>query len=452
MRTRTWPVLTVAFGSLIILIALSGLGAFRKGLQIYEEISSLHEDYQRRDRALAGIRTNIYLAAIYVRDYLLDPSHITAPMHREQLLAIRATMGQQLEDLRPLLSGGTEDATMLHRLEEEIDAYWNAHEPLFEWTPRQKLALSSFFLRNTVLPRREAVLDLAREVREINERNLSRQQAEVANQQQRFIQDIGRMLWISLSLGLLVALASILRISRLERRAEEALARTEKAEAELRRLSQQLVRAQEEERKSISRELHDEVGQMLTALRMELGHLDRLRNASEEEFREHIVETKRLSEQTLRSVRDLAMGLRPSMLDDIGLQPALEWQARDFSRRYGVPVTLRWDGTLPAGRLSERHRTCIFRVIQEALTNCARHAKANEIRISFHGHRDGIALTIQDDGVGFSKHESRGRGLGLIGIEERVRELGGTVTIYSQPEKGTVLSIEIPVADSKEAA
>jgi signal transduction histidine kinase len=228
----------------------------------------------------------------------------------------------------------------------------------------------------------------------------------------------------------------------LENRAEHHRALIEHDRQEMRSLSQKLVKAQEAERKSISRELHDQVGQMLTALRMEIGNVEQLRHTHSGEFQEHVTAAKALAEQTLRTVRDLAMGLRPSMLDDLGLASALKWQAREFTRYAGVPVDVRIEGSLD--QLSEDHRTCIYRIVQEALTNCARHAAAKSIRISLQGHNDILALAVQDDGVGFSLAPDDEPGLGLLGIEERVRELGGKMSIESQAEKGTLLKVEIP--------
>ncbi len=442
MRGRSGPVLALAFGTLLVLVTLSGLAMLRTSRQIYGEISSLYDSYQRSARILHELRTEVHLTGVLVRDYLLDPSHLTAGLYREQLLQVRKSMSQELEELRQLI--GPEDIPKLDRLGQELDRYWDSLDPLFEWTPREKLAFSSLFLRQQVLPRRNAVLELARELRDLNRANLQRQRQQIDRKQAELPVQLGRLLGLTLLLGLIVSGLSVYRIQGLEKRTEREWRRAEKAEQELRRLSQQLVQAQEAERKSISRELHDEVGQMLTGLRMELRHLAELRQAPEEQFRERIEEARRLAEEALRTVRDLAMGLRPSMLDDLGLAPALEWQAREFSRRFGVPVTVQLDGRLED--LPERHRTCVYRVVQEALTNCARHARASEIRVAVHGREDAIVMTIQDNGVGFDPAETSGRGLGLLGIQERVRELGGGVSIVSQPARGTVLSAEIPLS------
>ncbi len=441
MKGRTGPVLAIGFGTLLVLITLSGLAMLRTTRQIYAQIGSLYDDYQRSASTLNELRTEVHLSGVLVRDYLLDPSHLTAGMYREQLLELRSSMSSELEALRGML--GPEDAPKLERLREELDRYWDSLDPLFDWTPREKLAFSSLFLRQHVLPRRNAVLALARELRQLNEANLKRQRAEIDRKQAELPKQLGRMLAVTLLLGLIVSAVSIRRIHALEHRTEREWRRAEQAEQELRRLSQELVRAQEEERKAISRELHDEVGQMLTALRMEVRNLEQLRDAPAEQFHERVEEARRLSETALRAVRDLAMGLRPSMLDDLGLGPAVEWQAREFSRRFGVPVTVELDGALE--NLPERHRTCVYRVVQEALTNCARHARARSIRVTIHGREESVIVTVQDDGIGFDPAEAAGRGLGLLGIQERVRELGGRVDIFSQPGRGTLLTAEVPL-------
>jgi signal transduction histidine kinase len=440
MRTRTWPVLTTGFGILLLMIALLGYGIARRSQQINTEVSKANKAYQQTEEILSAVRSDIYISGILTRDYLLDPSHLTASSHREQLLEIRKLTAQRLKELERLISA--DQAGLLRSLGLVMDPYWDSLDPIFEWSPAQKTALSALFLRQQVLPRRQAVLSIAREIRSLNQANYQQEQGKILGSQREFHAYLRSMVLWALLLGLLVAGASIYRVSRLERRAEEHRRETEEAEEELRRLSQQLVRIQEDERRSISRELHDQVGQMLTAIRMEIGNLEQLRGADERLFLQHLEGARTIAAEALQVVRNLAMGLRPSMLDDLGLGPALEWQAREFSRRSGIPVSLEVDGLLED--LPDPHRTCIYRVVQEALTNCARHSKAQNVRITFHADRERLSLTIQDDGVGLSSHPATLKGLGLIGIEERVRELGGRVTIVSQPQKGTLLQVDVP--------
>jgi signal transduction histidine kinase len=210
----------------------------------------------------------------------------------------------------------------------------------------------------------------------------------------------------------------------------------------MRRLSHQLVHAHEEERKRLARELHDEVGQMLTALRMELGKAERVRSGADGVFAACIAECKRLTDKMVGTVRSLSMGLRPAMLDDLGLGPALDWHARDFLRRYNVPVNLTLQGDLDT--LPEPQRTCVYRVVQEALTNCARHAKAGRIDVAVEGGDGLLRLEIRDDGVGIKGSSAR-EGVGLVGIEERVREIGGRAIVFSPPGGGTALRVQIPL-------
>lgn len=441
MRGRTSPILYLGFGSLVVLIAMVGLAAARRASQIYAEMGAIYATHQQVNALLNEIGSGLNVSGILVRDYLLDQSHLTAELHRTELVRIRKEMSGNLDRLQQFVPA--ESAPALASLRNELDAYWDALDPLFDWSPRQKIALSGFFLKQTVLPRRDAALAIAKEIAKLNDANFAIQQRRVAESQSGFRRHLAWMLGVTLTLGILVAGISITRIIRLERRSQEHQARTERAEQELRRLSQDLVRALESERKSISRELHDAVGQTLTALRMELSQLAALRNAPDDEFQTRVEEARQLAEQTLSTVRSLAMGLRPAMLDDLGLAPALEWQSRDFSRRSGIPVDLQLDGELDG--LPEAHRTAIFRIAQEALTNCARHARARHVRIAVHGRRDAVTLSIQDDGVGMNPNSASREGIGLIGIEERIRELGGSMNLYSQPGKGTTLQAEIPL-------
>jgi signal transduction histidine kinase len=448
VKLRTWPILALGFGTMVLLTILLGVDAWRRANQINTTLVSIYDAQAKAEEALREIETGIYLSSIFTRDFLLDPSYLTAQAHREELRGIRKTMDDRVDSLERLTLGA--DSSLIARLNQEIDAYWDSLDPIFDWTPAQKLALSSIFLRQQVLPRRNAVLEMATEVKLLNEASLDQRRKEMASSMAEFKQSGERALIMVVLLALVVSASSVVRLGRLESKAEENRAQTEQAEQELRRLSQQLVKAQEDERRNISRELHDEVGQTLTALRVELGNVERLRHGPEEKFQEHLDDAKKLAAETLRSVRNMAAGLRPSILDDLGLGPALEYQAREFSRRTGIPVEVAREGLPP--ELPEGHRTCLYRVVQEALTNCARHADAKEIRIALNADSERLNLTVEDDGRGLEGEENGERrhgsnGMGLIGMEERVRELGGTLAIRSEPGKGTLLNASIPLPE-----
>ena len=443
---RTWPVAAAALGGLLLLIYTSVATTSRKAEEIYAQLDALNRHHREVENKLRRLRGDVHLSGIYIRDYLLDADQEEAPQYRQHLTELRRNHGATLEQLRALLPPSA--APQMDNLESHIDEYWDAFEPLFEWSLYEKLMRSGRFLRREVLPRREAVLALAEDIEKLNNANLAAQRAEVSRRLVVFRDDLHTRLQRTLLLGFLVALVAVLRLRTLERRSERQRRQAEAAEREMRLLSQQLVAAQEEERKKLTRELHDHVGQMLTALRLEIGRADRARGTSDTQLGQPIAEAKRLLETIMRSVRDLVMGLRPSMLDDFGLQPALEWHVRDFRRRAGVPVELHLSGDLDA--LPDPYRTCVYRIVQEALTNCARHAHAERVAIHAGYERNTIELSVADDGVGIDP--ARARGMGLLGIEERVRELHGSFHVAPRQPSGTELRVTIPVTTPIEEA
>ena len=159
-----------------------------------------------------------------------------------------------------------------------------------------------------------------------------------------------------------------------------------------------------------------------------------------EELRGHLDVIKKLAEDSVHVVRNMALLLRPSMLDDLGLVPALQWQAREVSKRTGMRVDVAADHV--SDDLPEEHKTCVYRLVQEALHNCSKHASARVVRVTVEEGRSRIRLTIQDDGQGFQPETERG--LGLLGMQERVTHLGGTFQVDSARGQGTMLSVELP--------
>ncbi len=446
MRFRTWPVAAVGLTALLLLVVFSVSTASRRAQEIYTHLDALNTDNREVESKLRQLRVDVHLSGIYVRDYLLDSARERAPEYRQRLAALRETNRVTLAELLAIARGRGEDDSRILSLEAKLHDYWEGFEPLFDWTVPEKINRSASFLRREVLPRREAVMTMAQEIEELNHANLITQRAEVTRQHAAFRTELYNLVWRTLIVGLVLAVPAVIRLRVLERRSEQQKDLAREAEHQMRELSQQLVAAQEEERRKLSRELHDHVGQTLTALRMELGRIDRLRVGANPRLASTVGECRQLVDDMVHTVRDLALGLRPSMLDDFGLQPALEWQARDFTRRSNVPVDLAMTGALDS--LSDQHRTCIYRVVQESLTNCVRHARAGRISVGVHAHRDALEVSVSDDGVGLDPTRRRS-GFGLRGIEERVRELGGRVSLQSASGQGATLAIWLPL-DSME--
>jgi signal transduction histidine kinase len=247
----------------------------------------------------------------------------------------------------------------------------------------------------------------------------------------------------ALVLGIGMAAFTTRRILGLENQARLRYDEVADARGQLKALSARLVQAQETERRALSRELHDEVGQSLSAVLVELRNLSAgLGIRSAEQSHGHVETVKSLVESTVRVVRNMALLLRPSMLDDLGLIPALKWQAREAAKRTSMEVSVATE--LGSDDLPDEYKTCIYRVVQEALHNCARHSGATMVRIRVEQHPNRLMVIIQDDGQGFDAGQVKG--LGLLGIQERVARLGGNCRVHSKPGSGTILSVELPFA------
>jgi signal transduction histidine kinase len=213
------------------------------------------------------------------------------------------------------------------------------------------------------------------------------------------------------------------------------------------RLLEQVITAQEDERKRIARELHDETSQALTSLMVGLKVLEQRPELGE--AREALANLRSLTGKTLDTVHDLALQLRPSVLDDLGLVPALDRVVAEFQRSHGLSVLFETNLRL-AGRLPGTLETALYRITQEALTNVARHADAHAVSLLLEARRGAVTLIVEDDGRGFDVTQRLGatrdeRNLGLFGMRERATLVGGTLTIESTPGHGTTVYVEIPL-------
>jgi signal transduction histidine kinase len=442
---RAVPILAIGFSVLISLIALTGVGALHRSAALYKDFAAASDRYRQTDEAFQDLAKGIYIVGLLARDYLLDRSNAESAQYRQRVVVQCSIAEQDFRFLNEAMqpSGYAQN----DGLRSEIEEFCAAMNPIFEWTPAEKAARSSGFLRTEILPRREAALSLAHDLTQLTRASLQRQRRDLDRRHDDFMSYVRHMLGGAVLIGLGIAILAILWVGTLEANARRQFRRIEAAEDELRRLSRQQVRAQEEERKSISRDLHDEVGQSLTALRMELRSIQDHCPAPEPEFTEHVERAKRLTEQTLRVLRHIAMGLRPTMLDDLGLGPAVQWQGREFSRQTGVPVNITLNGI--DDQIPERQKTCAYRLVQEGLTNCARHSKATAIDVTIERSGAELAVRVKDNGVGFDPADGRDAGRGLLGIQERVKELGGQVRIEAQPRAGTAVYAVIPLDEEK---
>ena len=225
-------------------------------------------------------------------------------------------------------------------------------------------------------------------------------------------------------------------------RAAEEIARSRE---ELRALAARLESVREEERTRIARELHDELGQALTGLKLDLAWIERrLNRHSQSDLGDRCATLLGRLDEIMVSVRRIVTELRPSVLDQLGLADAIEWQAQEFAARTGLELDLHidCDCELPPDAMA----SAVFRMLQEALTNVAKHANASRVRVALRTGGELLSLDVSDDGRGITADEQRGASsLGLLGLRERAIAWGGTVTISGDAKSGTIVSLRLPL-------
>jgi signal transduction histidine kinase len=437
--------LLLGFGGLLVIVALAGVESMLVVRQIRRDDDSLRRQFLFRNHLLNDIRSELYLSGTYVRDYLLEPETGRAETYKANLEEVHKEMESGLASYAAQVE--PEETQHYQALRIELSHYWEVLQPILKWSPEERRRIGYVFLRDEVFPRRAAMLEVAGRIADINEQQLNAGNERVVGLLSAFQTRLTLTVLATLALGLGLAAFSTRRILRLEAQAQARYQEVSEARKQLTDLSARLLQAQETERRSLARELHDEVGQSLTAVLLELRNLSTaLSKRSEEQSRTHVDTIRTLVEGTVGVVRNMSLLLRPSMLDDLGLVPALRWQAREVSKRTSMDVNMSTEGV--SDDLPDEYKTCIYRVVQEALNNSARHSHGTTVRIRVHQDSAGLTLSVQDDGRGFDVQQSRG--MGLLGIEERVARLGGQCRIHSEPGSGTILRISLPFLQSRD--
>jgi signal transduction histidine kinase len=427
--------------TLMVVIALRADHALRDTEQLNARIRS---EYLTRGNMLDQVRSNLYRSSIDIRDYLLESDELRAEQRGVELDAARKQMLAALDGYRRALP--PEETEAYARLKKGVDEYWAVLEPVLGWNLSFRLGAGDVFLREQVFPRHEQLVALSDQISSVNDRQLVAGEKQVAAIFASFRQQITATAVLTLLVGFSVAALSIRRILSLEHVSQAQYQEVARARRELQQLSARLVATQEEERRRLSRELHDEVGQSMSALLVELSNVEaKIREGGDVDS--PLASVRRLAETSVGVIRNMALLLRPSMLDDLGLVPALRWQAREISRRTSLRVKVSADGV--PDDLPDGHRTCVYRVIQEALHNASTHARAQVARVTVRKENDQIRVVVEDDGAGFDPRQEKG--MGIIGMEERVRALGGVFYVDSARGSGTTVSALLPLAPATAA-
>jgi signal transduction histidine kinase len=395
---------------------------------------------QAQDR-LATLRAQTLAASGTARDALLDRTQHSLEVSRrllEQRLGdLETTLGQYV-----LVMASPDEETLRIHLAEEMGRFAASLRDAMA-LPAASRGDGPVRFRDEVLPRRTALLEAADRLQARNRSAFVAFQTGLSEAGSAAERTSHLQLGFALFCGLCIAVVATVYAGRLEKRLVSQLVQDALKTKALQELSIKMIRAQEDERRRIARELHDEVGQALTAIKVELALADRIAAVS---ATASLKNAHGLTEDALRTVRDLSHLLHPSVLDDLGLPEAVEGYLREFSKRHEIKTRLQVEGM--AARLPSDVEVAAYRIIQEALTNVARHARATECTVTMRRRYDRCHIIVEDDGLGFEPGLLEGpgyrRGLGLIGMRERALQLAGMVSIQSTPGRGTRVAIDLP--------
>ena len=435
------------FAVLLALWTFAGFELIRSLGDVEQRVKAEHDAFASAADTVSLIRRNVFEASINVRDALIDADPLAREDYRNELREFREAIQQRMATyLRDVASD--EERGEWVKLRAKLDDFWTSLEFVFADDLPTSTARATIMLRHNVRPIRKDVLTLLDNLRGLQEASRRQHDADVAL---LYADARRRFFWVvagALVLGVAAAWFAVRHIAGLEREIHrQRLAETHNR-LDLERLSARLVDAQEAERRSLARELHDEVGQALTAIKMSVGVALRT-PGTPARARVALEEARGVAETTLQGVRDLSQLLHPSMLDDFGLPETLAAYLRNFSKRTGIRAYFSLDGI--EERLPPDVEVCIYRIVQEALTNVTRHSGALSCEVSLRRAGEHVELVIEDSGRGMmltSDSRDAGRGLGLMGMRERAQALDGRFVLANRSEGGTRIVVTLPVAPS----
>lgn len=425
-------VLRAGYGAVMVVLGLSAIEAYRIQISVSERRLDIYRRYASEEADLSTLRRNLWLAGNGIRDFFIYSTPAQADVLRGQLASLRR------EDERAL---ARMDA--LPELRRKLDDFWAVAEPapiaMLHATNAQQID----FVQRVIVPQREELYTQLMNLAATGQTRLQRQETAFAATRRQAAGRLSAMLALGVLLSFAVALLSLRHAENLERAAERQYAEVERTKRELQQLSARLLEVEEDGRRKLSRELHDEIGQTLALLQIEIS------NAAAAPSRERLERARALAERSVQSIRNISVLLRPALLDDLGLVPALQFLLEDFLRRSGIACEFKEQDV--EDELPDSVKTCVYRVVQEALHNCEKHSAASKVLVSVRQFPECLVAEVEDDGRGFRLGGEAGPapgpphgGLGLLGMRERAGIAGGSLMIDSAPGAGTRIALRIP--------
>jgi signal transduction histidine kinase len=435
--TARW-ILASAFLGLLVLMLVSARAALGDLDEMHQRESLARHEFFQRTQALSGLSVSIQMYSETVQHYAVSPEVARDAAIRDLLDRLKSDIDLAFSDYPDPQSP---EVTSLRVIQKLYVEQREMLEPMFSWPADERRRRAPLLIDREIQPLQTELLRRSYQLRAFNDEQLHEIDQALLAQFGELQGSLTRSIILALGSGLLLILASMIYILRLEQQTRLRYDETVRSRGELERLSARLVDAQETERRNLSRELHDEVGQTLGALLVDFGRLTAALGECTPEVKEMVGKMKSVAERSVRSVRNMALLLRPSMLDDLGLVAALEWQGREVSRSSQMEVDVQSENV--SEDLPDDYKVTIYRLVQEALNNAVRHSGARNASVRVEQTGDQIKVTVTDDGRGFDP--KRSRGMGMLGMEERVRRLGGRIAFQSAPGQGATITAEMPV-------
>jgi signal transduction histidine kinase len=445
-----WPTQRLTIRAALVLGFSLTLGLWLyAGYQFTERLSTVQSQaadintrYTLAQDKLSTVQAQVLIASVYVRDALLDPDPRAADGYRRQLASTYDAIDMALGQYDPVIDIPSQRARIA-RLRRELTDFRTTMVEVLATSRTTSASEARRLLSTRVVPKRETVLRVSEDVRSMNRRAFIEQESAIAGLYAQTQRSDWRQLGLAVAGSLGIALLATLYAGHLETSLHRQREKDLQSARDLQRLSGRLVNAQEEERRTIARELHDEIGQVLSAVKVEIAVAQRAMGAP---AARHLDDVLAMADTAIHTVRDLSHLLHPSMLDDLGLATALDSYTRSFGERYRIGVKFLHDQMMD--RLAPEIEVAAYRIVQEALMNVAKHAQAHSCRVYLQRLTQTILITVEDDGRGFDVAEferaATRRGLGLLGIRERASQVGGTALIESGAGTGTRVTVELP--------
>ena len=436
-------VLRAGYAVVVGVLVISAIEAYRIQTSASRRHLEIYRQYVDQDQLLSNLRLNIWLAGNYIRDFFINATPERANSLRSQIVGLR----QDNETLLQKLSRTTNERDEISKLRRSLEEFWNVADtvPGMLHAPEEQ---QYDFVQREIVPRRGELYTALRAITAADQQRLENIEGEFANSRREATSRLLVMLVAGVLLCLVVVRLSLRYAENLEQQAERHYAAVEQAKGELQQLSARLLEIEEEGKRRLSRELHDEIGQTLALLQIEISRALTWPGSHSDALQDSLARAHELAERTVQTIRNMALLLRPALLDDLGLAPALQFLLEDFLRRSHIATEFVDHGV--ADQFPDTVKTCVFRVLQEALHNCEKHSGATSVRVAVRQFPDLLLLEVDDNGRGFALNSQgmplKTSGLGLLGIRERAANCGGTLTIDSAPGRGTRIVLRVPLA------